>query len=112
MWLVIQYKVTQNTAAIVNLHHETIASINQRLSEVEYNIAQQLKDPSSPKPDGLEDSLFDDAVAFVRESNRASISSLQRELGLGYNRSARMIEAMESEGIVSKMSTNGARKVL
>ena len=56
--------------------------------------------------------LYDEAVAFVLESRRASISSVQRKLRIGYNRAARLIEAMEEAGIVSAMNTNGTREVL
>ncbi|GIZ13096.1 DNA translocase FtsK [Pseudomonas sp. NCCP-436] len=59
-----------------------------------------------------EDPLYDEAVAFVLESRRASISAVQRKLKIGYNRAARMIEAMEMAGVVSSMNTNGSREVL
>ena len=59
-----------------------------------------------------QDPLYDEAVAFVTESGRASISSVQRKLRIGYNRAARMIESMEQAGVVSEMGTNGAREVL
>ena len=58
------------------------------------------------------DPLYDQAVAFVTETRRASISSVQRKLKIGYNRAARMIEAMESAGVVSPMSSNGNREVI
>ncbi|WP_306800318.1 DNA translocase FtsK [Endozoicomonas sp. YOMI1] len=59
-----------------------------------------------------EDPLYDEAVAFVTESRRASISSVQRQLKVGYNRAARMIEAMEAAGVVSPALTNGNREVI
>jgi S-DNA-T family DNA segregation ATPase FtsK/SpoIIIE len=59
-----------------------------------------------------EDALYDEAVAFVIESRRASISSVQRKLRIGYNRAARLIEAMEEAGVVSAMNSNGSREVL
>jgi len=59
-----------------------------------------------------EDALYDEAVAFVIESRRPSISSVQRKLRIGYNRAARLIEAMEMAGVVSTMNTNGSREVL
>jgi S-DNA-T family DNA segregation ATPase FtsK/SpoIIIE len=59
-----------------------------------------------------QDALYDEAVAFVTESGRASISSVQRKLRIGYNRAARMIEAMEQAGVVSPMNSNGSREVL
>jgi S-DNA-T family DNA segregation ATPase FtsK/SpoIIIE len=58
------------------------------------------------------DPLYDEAVAFVLESRKASISSVQRKLRVGYNRAARLIEQMEESGIVSSMSSNGAREIL
>ncbi len=58
------------------------------------------------------DSLYDEAVAFVLESRKASISSVQRKLRIGYNRAARLIEAMENAGVVSPMNSNGSRDVL
>ena len=59
-----------------------------------------------------DDELYDEAVAFVLDSRRASISAVQRRLRIGYNRAARLIEAMEVAGVVSSMSTSGAREVL
>ena len=58
------------------------------------------------------DELYDEAVNFVLESRRASISAVQRKLRIGYNRAARLIETMEEAGIVSEMSSNGSREVL
>ncbi len=62
--------------------------------------------------DSEQDELFDQAVAIVTESRRASISGIQRRLKIGYNRAARMVEAMEAAGIVSEMGSNGTREVL
>jgi DNA segregation ATPase FtsK/SpoIIIE, S-DNA-T family len=59
-----------------------------------------------------DDALYDEAVAYVLESRRASISSVQRKLRIGYNRAARLIEAMEEAGVVTPMNTNGSREVL
>ena len=58
------------------------------------------------------DELYDQAVEFVTQSRRASISAVQRKLRIGYNRAARMIETMEQAGVVSEMSSNGSREVL
>ena len=58
------------------------------------------------------DEFYDEAVAFVTQSRRASISSVQRKFRIGYNRAARLIEAMEQAGIVSEMNNNGSREVL
>lgn len=59
-----------------------------------------------------DDPLYDEAVRFVTESRRASISAVQRKLKIGYNRAARMIEAMEMAGVVSPMNSNGSREVI
>jgi S-DNA-T family DNA segregation ATPase FtsK/SpoIIIE len=58
------------------------------------------------------DALYDEAVAFVTDSRKASISSVQRKLRIGYNRAARLIETMEAAGVVSEAGHNGAREVL
>jgi S-DNA-T family DNA segregation ATPase FtsK/SpoIIIE len=58
------------------------------------------------------DPLYDEAVAIVMRTRRASISAVQRHLRIGYNRAARLIEAMEAAGIVSPMQTNGNREVI
>ena len=58
------------------------------------------------------DVLYDDAVNFVTEKRRVSISSVQRQFRIGYNRSARIVEQMEIQGIVSTAGNNGAREVL
>ncbi len=62
--------------------------------------------------DAEQDELYDHAVAFVTESRRASISSVQRQLRIGYNRAARLVEEMEAAGIVSPPEHNGQREVL
>ena len=63
--------------------------------------------------DGAEkDALYDEAVAIVLNTRRASISSVQRQLRIGYNRAARLIEDMERAGLVSAMQSNGNREVL
>jgi S-DNA-T family DNA segregation ATPase FtsK/SpoIIIE len=61
---------------------------------------------------GESDPLYDDAVAIVLKSRRASISAVQRHLRIGYNRAARLIEEMERAGLVSSMQSNGNREVL
>jgi S-DNA-T family DNA segregation ATPase FtsK/SpoIIIE len=63
-------------------------------------------------PQGEQDELYDQAVAFVTESRRASISSVQRQLRIGYNRAARLVEEMEAAGVVSPPEHNGQREVL
>ena len=62
--------------------------------------------------DGETDPLYDQAVQIVTESRRASVSGVQRRLKIGYNRAARIVEAMEAAGVVSAMQSNGSREVL
>src|SRR5690554_6165659 len=62
--------------------------------------------------DGEGDALYDEAVSFVLETRKASISSVQRKLRIGYNRAARLIETMEAAGVVSSAGHNGNREVL
>ena len=63
-------------------------------------------------PDAESDPLYDQAVYLVTESQRASISGVQRRMKIGYNRAARMIEQMENSGIVGPLQTNGSREVI
>ncbi|PIE44282.1 MAG: cell division protein FtsK [Gammaproteobacteria bacterium] len=58
------------------------------------------------------DALYDEAVAFVTESRRASISAVQRRLKIGYNRAANLVESMEAAGVVSPAGHNGTREVI
>lgn len=69
-------------------------------------------DLSSDASDGEQDPLYDQAVQIVTESRRASVSGVQRRLKIGYNRAARIVEAMEAAGVVSAMHGNGGREVL
>lgn len=71
--------------------------------------------PGVQQSDGFgdeNDPLYAEAVAHVRESRRASTSSIQRKLKIGYNRAARLIEAMELAGVVTAMNSNGSREVI
>ena len=61
---------------------------------------------------GESDPLYDEAVRIVTESRRASVSGVQRRLRIGYNRAARLVEEMESAGVVGPVQTNGSREVL
>ena len=62
--------------------------------------------------DAEQDALYDQAVQIVIESRRASISNIQRRLKIGYNRAARIVEAMEAAGVVGPMENSGSREVL
>jgi S-DNA-T family DNA segregation ATPase FtsK/SpoIIIE len=66
----------------------------------------------SLEQDAEADPLYDRAVALVLKSRRPTISWVQRNLSIGYNRAARMIEQMERAGLVSPMGNNGMREVL
>ncbi len=74
--------------------------------------AGELQASSAAEEGEEDDALYDEAVHYVTKSRRASISSVQRKLRIGYNRAARLIEAMEMAGVVSEMGSNGQREVL
>ncbi|MGB1292250.1 MAG: DNA translocase FtsK 4TM domain-containing protein [Pseudoalteromonas sp.] len=67
---------------------------------------------ASENADEESDPLYDEAVSFVIETGKVSVSSVQRKLRVGYNRAARLVEQMETSGIVSAPGHNGARDVL
>ncbi|NMM39458.1 DNA translocase FtsK [Pseudoalteromonas arctica] len=67
---------------------------------------------ASENADEESDPLYDEAVSFVVETGKVSVSSVQRKLRVGYNRAARLVEQMETSGIVSAPGHNGARDVL
>ncbi|WP_165721769.1 MULTISPECIES: DNA translocase FtsK 4TM domain-containing protein [unclassified Pseudoalteromonas] len=67
---------------------------------------------ASENADEENDPLYDEAVSFVIETGKVSVSSVQRKLRVGYNRAARLVEQMETSGIVSSPGHNGARDVL
>ncbi len=69
-------------------------------------------DSGGGEDDAEQDPLYDEAVAHVVRSRRASISAVQRKLKIGYNRAARLVEAMEMAGVVSEAGHNGQREVL
>ena len=73
---------------------------------------EAVSNKDSGQSSGELDPLFDEAVQIVTSTRRASISSLQRRMRIGYNRAARIIEDMESSGIVSSMNSAGNRDVL
>jgi S-DNA-T family DNA segregation ATPase FtsK/SpoIIIE len=109
-------------ALVTDREVEDVANYLKLQGEPDY-IAEVLADNSSTSDavpgleplterEGESDPLYDEAVAVVIESRRASISYLQRRLKVGYNRAARMIEDMESAGVVSPVLSNGSRDVL
>jgi len=89
---------------------------NAKPNYLEEILQEQVSDESSESvadaSDGEKDILYDQAVQIVTESQRASVSGVQRRLKIGYNRAARIVEAMEAAGIVSAMQGNGSREVL
>jgi S-DNA-T family DNA segregation ATPase FtsK/SpoIIIE len=100
--------------------HKVVGHLRGR-SEPDY-MTEILESSSEPVPgisppegeddDTESDPLYDQAVAIVTETRRASISGVQRRLKIGYNRAARMIEHMEETGIVGPAQSNGSREVL
>lgn len=83
------------------------------LEEITQDISSDDSDGAiSDASDGEQDALYDQAVQIVVESRRASVSGIQRRLKIGYNRAARIVEAMEAAGVVSSMQGNGSREVL
>ena len=102
--------------------HRVVAELRQQSSGPNYlpgileegssSASALLPGESSGEDDPEGDGLYDEAVRFVTESRKASISAVQRKLRIGYNRAARMIEAMEAAGVVSAMNSNGGREVL
>jgi len=99
--------------------HRVVADLKSR-GEPEYD-DEILQGPTTITDKGypvLEESssdidvLYDQAVAIVTESRRASISGVQRRLKIGYNRAARMVEEMEKNGVVGPLQSNGSREVL
>ncbi|KAB7627518.1 DNA translocase FtsK [Alkalilimnicola sp. S0819] len=100
--------------------HKVVAHLKEH-GRPEY-VEEVLKDASETapvpglsgesSPDGEADPLYDQAVAIVTETRRASISGVQRRLKIGYNRAARLVEQMEESGVVGALQANGQRDVL
>ena len=66
---------------------------------------------SGGSADAEADPLYDEAVRIVTETRKASISGVQRRLKIGYNRAARLVEAMEAAGLVGPLQSNGNREI-
>ena len=98
--------------------HRVVADWKERGTPVYIESITRVSDESDGSggsfgdSDEESDALYDEAVQFVTETRKASISSVQRKLRIGYNRAARMIESMEAAGVVSEMGNNGSREVL
>jgi len=82
------------------------------LEEITQDLSSDEEANFADASDAEQDALYDQAVQIVTESRRASVSGVQRRLKVGYNRAARIVEAMEAAGIVSAMQGNGSREVL
>ena len=85
-------------------------SILSAPKEVNDALPSSFRDDSNDDPES--DPLYDEAVEFVTTTRKASISSVQRKLRVGYNRAARMIETMEMAGVITPAEENGRREVL
>ena len=106
--------------------HEVHGVVNYLKSLGDPNYVEEILEETQMTTDGMtinasgipqetkgdQDELYDDAVAWVTQSRKASISSVQRHLRVGYNRAARIIEEMEASGVVSQPEHNGQREVL
>jgi S-DNA-T family DNA segregation ATPase FtsK/SpoIIIE len=99
--------------------HRVVEYLKQ-FGEPDYEDAVLAGPPAADEPsdavpgdaDAEADPLYDEAVAFVIRTRKASISAVQRQLRVGYNRAARLVEQMETAGILSAMASNGSRDVL
>ena len=112
------YPLRVHGAFVADQEVHKVATALKAMGEPNY-IEGLLEDPSEAGAEGelLEgggeaDPLYDEAVAIVLKTRRASISLVQRHLRIGYNRAARLIEQMERAGLVSSMANNGNREVL
>ena len=111
---------TRIHGAFVDDHevHKVVRSLKES-ARPQY-IKEVLATPAESEANGMAagiadteaDPLYDQAVRIVTETRRASISGVQRRLKIGYNRAARMVEAMEQAGIVGPLEANGSREVL
>jgi len=88
-------------------YDESILSAPKEVNEA---LPSAFRDDTNSDPES--DPLYDEAVEFVTRTRKASISSVQRQLRVGYNRAARMIETMEMAGVITAAEDNGRREVL
>ena len=99
------------------VHHvvdylKEIGSVNYIEGILEGGVLEGDGDDAGGSGDAEADALYDQAVEIVLRNKRASISLVQRHLRIGYNRAARLLEAMEKAGLVSPMQSNGNRDIL
>jgi S-DNA-T family DNA segregation ATPase FtsK/SpoIIIE len=102
--------ISEKEIARIAAHLKSQAAPDYDMTVVEPVPGEDVPDAQS-KNESV-DEMYADAVKIVRETGNASISMLQRRLRVGYNRAARMIEQMETDGIVSPMDNTGRRQVL
>lgn len=91
--------------------HELPLSAAERIAGMGLDLGLDRQQKEEDLPDGP-DPLYQEALIFVRETRRPSISAVQRHLKVGYNRAARMLEQMETEGVVTAVNSTGAREVI
>ena len=89
-----------------------VEEILKDVSTLEGGASDDIFGEGGENNDAEKDAFYDEAVAMVAKARRVSISSIQRRFKIGYNRAARIVEAMENAGLVSKMEQNGTREVL
>ncbi len=97
--------------------HNVVSELRRAYGEPQYLVdilaaAEEEEGTGTGQPSGEADPLYDEAVSLVIDSGRVSISSIQRRFKIGFNRAARLVEDMESAGVVSKPGSNGSREVL
>ena len=108
----LEHEIDQAKEEILIVGSQPIAEYLDEVTQEEGAVVGMPGIASEDDEDGEKDELYDEAVAFVAQSRRASISAVQRRLRIGYNRAARMIETMEEAGVLSPMASNGNREVL
>lgn len=91
--------------------HELPLSAAERIAGMGLDLGSGRQQEEEELPDGP-DPLYQEALTFVRDTRRAAISAVQRHLKIGYNRAARMLEQMETEGVVTAINSTGAREVI
>lgn len=101
--------------------HRVVASLKEQgepdyensiLSDTPVSDPTGYTEAASGEMDAEQDEYYDQAVEFVAKARRVSISSIQRRFKIGYNRAARIVEAMEAAGVVTQMEGNGSREVI
>ncbi|TXG96511.1 MAG: DNA translocase FtsK [Nevskiaceae bacterium] len=91
--------------------HELPLSAAERIAGMGLDLGLERQEEEEELQDGP-DPLYQEALVFVRETRRPSISAVQRHLKVGYNRAARILEQMETDGVVTAVNSTGAREVI